>query len=407
MSAPSTARGPRIAHIGTVDLSLRFQLFDQLRHLQRAGYEVAAVSSPGPDVPRFLAVGIRHIPVSISRYPFSPLADLRALLALWWLLRRERFAIVHTHNPKPGFLGQVAARLAGVPIVANTVHGFYFHEHQAGPLRWFYMALERVAGRISDVVFIQSAEDVATALRHGIAAPAKIRYLGNGIDVRRFSRGAVAGLDRAAKRREVGLPPAGPVVGFVGRLVKEKGVLDLFAAAQLVRTRIPDARFLFVGPVDEPKRDAVRPEAASTYGVADICHFAGTRDDLPELLVLMDVLVLPSYREGLPRVVIEASAMEVPSVVTNVRGCREAVQHGRNGLVVSLGDVTALAEAIIHLLTDQKTARRMGEEGRRMAVAHFDEQAVFAVVMEEYARLLRERGLGVPDQATQTAGAPY
>ncbi|HEV8352592.1 MAG TPA: glycosyltransferase family 4 protein [bacterium] len=407
-AAGTAAEGvrPKVAHIGTVDLSLRFQLFDQLRHLRQAGYDVVAVSSPGPEVPRFEAAGIRHIPVHISRHPFSPLADLRSVLALWRVMRRERFTIVHTHNPKPGFLGQIAARLAGVPIVTNTVHGFYFHEHQPGPVRKFYMILERIAGRFSDVVFIQSAEDVKTALKKGIAAPGKIRHLGNGIDIRRFSRAAIARADPVAKRREIGLPPAGPVVGFVGRLVKEKGVLDLLAAARLVRARIPAVRFVFVGPVDKPKRDAVRPDVAAAYGVADICHFTGKRDDLPELLSLMDVLVLPSYREGLPRVVLEASAMEVPSIVTNIRGCREAVQHGRNGIVVSLGNTTALAEAIVDLLADPARARRMGEEGRRMAVAQFDEQTVFAAVRNEYARLLRERGLGAPAPPARAAEAP-
>jgi len=390
------ARPPKVAHIGTIDLSLRFQLYDQLVHLQRAGYEVVAVSSPGPEAPLFVRAGIRHIPVPISRAALSPVADLRSILTLWRVMRRERFSIVHTHNPKPGLLGQLAARAAGVPIVANTVHGFYFHERQRGWVRRFYMTMEKIAGRFSDVVFIQSAEDVSTALRKRLTAPGKIRHLGNGIDLHRFSRAAVSGLDPAAKRREIGLPPGGPVVGFVGRLVKEKGVLDLLAAARLVRARVSDVRFLFVGPVDKPKHDGVEPAAAAGYGVGDICHFAGKRDDLPELLSLMSLLVLPSYREGLPRAVLEASAMEIPAVVTNIRGCREAVEHGRNGVIVPVGNPAELADAITDLLADPETAHRMGEEGRRMAVAQFDEQTVFATIEGEYARLLRERGLGLP-----------
>jgi glycosyltransferase involved in cell wall biosynthesis len=395
----------KIAHIGTVDFGLRFQMLDQLRHLRRAGYDVTAISSPGPDVPRFVAAGIRHMPVSISRHSFSPLADVRALLGLWRLMRLERFTIVHTHNPKPGVLGQIAARLAGVPIVVNTVHGFYFHERQRPPQRRFYMALEKLAGRVSDVVFIQSAEDVRTALQQRIAAPEKVRHLGNGVDLRRFSRAAVAGQDPAAMRREVGLPPSGPVIGFVGRLVKEKGILDLFAAARLVRERVPDVQFLLVGRVDEDKHDAVRPELASAYGVADICHFSGPRDDMPELLALMDLFVLPSYREGLPRAVLEASAMEIPCIVTDVRGNREAVRHGVTGVIVPPADPAALAGAIVELLTDRENARRMGTEGRRMAMAQFDEQSVFAVITTEYARQLRARGLPAPGEPA-ALGAP-
>ncbi len=396
----------KIAHIGTVDFGLRFQLLDQLRHLRRAGYDVAAVSSPGPDVPRFVEAGIRHFSVPISRRPFSPLSDLRSVLGLWQLMRREGFAIVHTHNPKPGVLGQIAARLAGVPIVANTVHGFYFHERQRGLPRWFYKTLERLAGRFSDVVFIQSAEDVAAAHRHRLAAPEKIRHLGNGIDLRRFSRAAVAGMDVAAKRAELGLPASGPVVGFVGRLVKEKGVVDLLAAARVVRVRRPGVHFVFVGQVDVSKRDAVHPSLAGRFGVADICHFTGTREDMPEVLALMNLLVLPSYREGLPRVVMEASAMEIPCIVTDVRGSREAVQPGRNGLIVPPGDPEALAQAIIDLLFDEALARRMGEEGRRIAAARFDEQVVFAAIEREYAELLRARGLRAPTTPSAAIRAP-
>jgi glycosyltransferase involved in cell wall biosynthesis len=392
---------PKVAHICTVDLSLRFLLLDQLQALQRAGYEVVAISSPGPDVVPFVQAGIAHVPVSMSRRPFSPLADLTSLIALWRALRTERCAIVHTHNPKPGLLGQVAARLAGVPIVCNTVHGFYFHEHQRGPARRFYMLLERIAGRFSDLVFFQSREDMHTAAQQHICRAEQIRYLGNGIDLQRFSRPAVATLDLTAKRRRLGLPAQGPIVGFVGRLVREKGVLDLLAAARVIRMHAPQTRFLLVGPVDTPKQDAVAPAAAEAYGVADICHFVGKRDDLPELLALMDVLALPSYREGLPRAVMEASAMEVPCVVTNVRGCREAVHHGRNGLIVPLADVPALAAAIGSLLAEPETARRMGEEGRRIAVEEFDEQVVFGRVKAEYARQLREKGLRAPEPREQ------
>ena len=197
----------------------------------------------------------------------------------------------------------------------------------------------------------------------------------------------------AHKRAEVGLPVGAPVVGFVGRLVREKGLLELFAAAGFVREQVPDVRFLFIGPVDTHKLDALTPDTTQKYGIADICHFLGMRQDMPELYALMDVFVLPSHREGFPRSPMEASAMQVPCVVTDIRGCREAVDQGRNGLLVPLGDVQALADAIIELLTDREKAHCMGEEGRRMALERFDERRVFEKVKAEYARLLREKGL--------------
>lgn len=387
----------KVAHVTTVDLALRYLLLNQLCSIQQAGYEVIGISLPGPEVPVIETVGIRHIPVRMTRNPSTPLQDLKALWQLLRIFRRERFAIVHTHNPKPGFLGQIAAKMAGVPIIVNTLHGFYFHDHMHPALRRFYITLEKIAARCSDVILSQNREDIETAIREGICPPEKIKHLGNGIDVRRFDPVNLSPQDIARKRLEVGLPNGTRVVGFVGRLVREKGLLELFAAARLVREKVPDVHFLFIGPVDTHKPDALTPDTAQEYGIADICHFLGMRQDMPELYALMDVFFLPSHREGFPRAPMEASAMKVPCVVTNIRGCREAVEHGRNGLLVPVGNVQALADAIIELLTDEEKARRMGEEGRRMALERFDERVVFNKVKAEYARLLREEGLPVPE----------
>jgi glycosyltransferase involved in cell wall biosynthesis len=152
---------------------------------------------------------------------------------------------------------------------------------------------------------------------------------------------------------------------------------------------IPNAQFLIVGPYDDDKPDALRPEVAAQYGVAANCRFVGMRNDMPELYALMDVLVLPSYREGFPRAPMEASAMGVPTVVTDIRGCREAVVHEENGLLFPVGDTDALARSLIELLGDDERRARMGATGRKMAEDRFDEQKVFDRVLSEYERLLR------------------
>jgi glycosyltransferase involved in cell wall biosynthesis len=172
--------------------------------------------------------------------------------------------------------------------------------------------------------------------------------------------------------------------------------LELLQAARIVLEIVPAARFLLIGPLDPDKPDALTPETARDYGVAEACIFTGMRQDMPELYALMNVFVLPSHRESFPRSPMEASAMGVPCVVTDVPGCRETVEHGRNGLLVPLGDVHALAEAIIELLTDGEKAQLMGKEGRRMALERFDERQVFDKVRTEYARLLLHKGLAAP-----------
>ncbi len=389
----------KVAHVTTIDLSLRLLLLNQLRSLAEAGYDVTGISAAGPHVPAVEAAGIRHLAVEMTR-TFTPAQDAVALLRLARLMRRERFDIVHTHNPKPGLLGQLAARLARVPIVVNTLHGFYFHDGMSPKWRRFYIATEKIAAACSDVILSQNPEDIETALAEGIARPQQIKWLGNGIDLRRFDRARIDPAELAAARRQLGLQEGRPVIGFVGRLVAEKGILELMAAALIVLQTRPDAQFLIVGPLDREKHDALTPAIAAEYGVAHACTFAGLREDMPAMMALMDVFVLPSHREGFPRSPMEASAMGVPCVVTDIRGCRETVRHGKTGWLTPLGDAGALADAIAVLLQNPALAAAMGAQARAQALSEFDERRVFARVQDEYARLAAEKlGRAVP-QAT-------
>ena len=382
--------GIKIAHVTTVSLSLHSLLFNQLQSLRTAGYEVAGLSSPGPEVPVLEAGGIRHFAVPISRN-LTPLADLASLWRLYRVMRRERFTIVHTHTPKAGLLGQLAARLAGVPIVVNTVHGFYFHEHMRPAARRFYIAMETVAAWCSHLILSQNAEDIQTALKEGICQPERIQFLGNGIDLTQFDPDAISPEDERRCREKLGIAADAPVVGFVGRLAaRRKGFLDFLAAARDIAARLPQVRFLIAGDADLGKPDAVDPSVAADYGIADRCVFVGNRpnDELPPLYKIMNVLVLPSLFEGVPRVVMEASAMGTPCVVSDVKGNREAVTHDRNGLLVPFGDVPALTSAIVRILTEPATAQRMSAAARHLAAERFDERRVFAKVQAEYLSLL-------------------
>ncbi len=385
----------KVAHISTVDMSLRYMLLNQMLSISQAGYEVYGISAPGPEIEAVQQAGISYFPVAMTR-SLTPLADLKALWQLYRIIRRERFTIVHTHTPKAGLLGQLAARLAGTPVVINTVHGFYFHDHMPRFWRRFYILLETIAALCSDTIFSQNQEDIQTAIRERICPPGKIKHLGNGFDIQAFERAPVGEERLSGLRQELGIEKGAPVVGFVGRLVAEKGILEFLQAGRLVLQRFPKARFLIAGPVDRDKADALTPEIARQYGLEAACIFTGRREDMPQLYALMNVLVLPSHREGFPRTPMEASLMGVPSVVTDVRGCREAVEHGRNGLVVKLGDIPALAQAILSILENPELAQRLGEAGRRMARERFDERGVFQTVKDEYERQLGAKGLPAP-----------
>lgn len=384
-----------IAHVTTVDLSLRYLLLNQMQSLREAGYDVAGISHPGPNVAALERAGIRHFSVAMTRN-LTPFADLRSLWNLYRLFRRERFVLVHTHTPKAGLLGQLAARMAGVPVVVNTIHGLYLHEQMPAARRRFQLAVERLAGRCSDRILSQNEEDLHTAIREKICKPEKIALLGNGIDLDEFHPSRASSAEALALRARFGIPATAPVIGFVGRLAgRRKGLLDLFAAVRELAARRSAVRLLVVGDPDRGKADAVEPSVAAHFGIAERCHFAGHQPNasLPLFYKAMDVLALPSLFEGIPRVVMEASAMGVPSVVTEVKGNREAVEPGRNGFRVPLGDVRALAAALERVLFAPGLVAQMRCEALRLARERFDERRVFEKVKAEYRALLAAKNV--------------
>jgi glycosyltransferase involved in cell wall biosynthesis len=380
----------RIAYVTTVALSVRLLFANQLTELSRSGFDVTAISAGGEDLEAVRAAGIPHIVVPFTRR-FNPLSDLYATWRLWQVLRRERFAVVHTHQPKPGLFGQIAARLAGVPVVVNTVHGFLFTDRSRPAVRRIWVWLEWIAARCSDRVLCVSAEDAQTAIRERIASADAVLHIGGGIDVRRFSRPEIPAARLAALRAELRIQPGQRVIGFVGRLVREKGIPELLDAFDEIRAAVPDTVLLLVGPTDDEKRDAIAPEEILAARPDAAVRFAGYRHDMPDLYALMDVFVLPSYREGLPQTLMEAAAIGVPAVTTRVRGCREVVVDGETGVLVPPGDRAALAAAVRRLLDEPEVASRMGRNACDRARQYYDERTVFSRLKALYAELLRSR----------------
>ena len=378
-------------HLSTSDMSIGVLLLNQLTRYRDAGYEVTAVCSPGPYLERVEQAGIRVVPVAMSR-AITPAADLRALWSLVRVFRRERPDIVHTHTPKAALLGQQAAALARVPARVHTIHGLYFPGHMTPRTRPLFVAMERATMRWAHLVLSQSPEDIPVAVRERICREDRIRLLGNGIDLAKFDPARVPDEAVRALRAELGLRPEHRVVGIVGRVNREKGYEEFFRAAARIAARVPEARFVVVGPMEPEKSTALDPEAlAREHGVADRLRYLGLRNDLPPLYRLMDVLVLPSHREGWPRAPMEAASMGVPAVATDIRGCRQVVVDGTTGFLVPAKDADSLAEAVLRLLEDEALARRMGAAARAHALAAFDEQGVVRRTLEAYADLLAGR----------------
>lgn len=385
-----------MAHVTTVDVTLRFLLLPQLSRLREEGFEVTAISAPGPWTAQLEAEGIRHVGWPDATRAWDPGADARAFRSLTRIFRRERFHLVHTHNPKPGVLGRFGARLAGVPCVVNTVHGLYAVPEDPLRRKVPVLSLEWLAARFSDLELYQSDEDLRWARRIGLVPSRKSAYLGNGTDLSWFDPAAVPPDRLSRLRRELDLPDGALVVGTVGRLVAEKGYRELLEAARLVNRQVPEARFLAVAPPDPEKWDAVHRR--ELHSIRELFRFTGWREDVRDLLALMDVFVLASWREGLPRSAIEAAAMGLPLVVTDVRGCREVVRDGEEGLLVPPRDAATLARAIIRLLGDKDLRGRLGAAARRRAEDRFDQRAVGDRLVTAYRQVLARKGLGLPQQ---------
>ncbi len=380
----------RLLHVTTTDSSLELLLGPQLRAFLDAGYEVHTASAPGPYVAGLEADGIVHHPLGHATRAFALGQDMAAAAELYRLFRSLRPAIVHTHNPKPGVYGRLAARAAGVPLVVNTQHGLYAQPVDRPLRRLPVYALERLAAGCSDVELIQNPEDRATLARLHVP-PAKLRLLGNGVDLGRFHPQSES--VRTAVRAELGVGDDQVLVGAVGRLVWEKGYAELFAAAGRLLARRRDLAMVVAGPFDADKGDPLtEADVAAAEGAG--VRFLGHRDDPERLYAAFDVYVLASHREGFPRSAMEAAASGLPIVATDIRGCREVVDHDRTGLLVPARDGAALEAAIDHLAGDAEERRRLGKAALAKAHREFDQARVIARTLAAYALLSERLGEG-------------
>ncbi len=379
---------PLLVHLTTVDLSLAYLLLPQLIAFREAGYDVVGVSAPGPHVATLEANGIRHVPLTRSTRAADLRADVATAREFWSICRRLRPDIVHTHNPKPGVYGRILARLAGVPIVVNTVHGLYALPTDPWPKRAVVYTLERIAASFSHAELLQNVEDRPTLRRLRIPA-ARLHLLGNGVDMRRFDPERLAG-QRAVVRAELGVDDEVVVVGLVGRLVAEKGYREVFAAARQLKATHPRARFVVAGPAEPDKADAITADELAA-AEADGVVLLGMREDVERLYPAFDLYVLASYREGFPRSAMEAAAMGLPIVATDIRGCRQVVDEGVTGHLVPARDASMLAAAIGRLVADASAREAMGEAARAKAIAEFDDRRQVTITLALYERLRARR----------------
>lgn len=377
----------RLCINATIGKSIQVLYAGRFEYFMANGFEVTVVCASSELDDAIRARGVRLLTVPFTR-AITPLQDLRALVCLYRFFRREHFDLVEVSTPKAALLGSVAARLARSRPIVHVLHGLAY-QGKRGLLGWILRASTRIPCTLSDTTLSVSQSVRDEACKDGIADAGRICVLAagsaNGVDLERFSPQRC--MSGAAVREKYGIAPDAVVIGFVGRMTRDKGIEELAASFRAFSTEFPKAVLLLVG--DYENRD--RP-TDSTVGFLSTCsgiRHVGWQTDVVPFLAAMDVFVLPTYREGMGNVLLEAAAMAIPTVTTDATGARDAIVDGVTGLRVGVGNVLALREALASLIRDAALREAMGRAGRHWVSEHFDQRHVWQLQVEEYRRLAR------------------
>lgn len=381
----------KVCQVASADISLRFLTLPFMKDLQKHGFEVWGVCSPGKWVQDLQKEGIEMRTFAITRRIFTPFSDALALFQLFRLFRRERFDIVHTHTLKASFLGHIAAFFAGVPIKVYTCHGLDFAGIESLPKKILFGAAEYVIARITDVAFFVNEEDTEYALRKKLYSKKRILHIPVGVDLGRFDPERFPHDFVQRKKQALGIPSESKVIGIVARLVREKGYFELFEAFSGIVKKFPDVFLIIVGSEEPEKSDAFSPSVVRSYHIEKNTLYLGERTDVEELYAIMDVFALPSHRESLSLASLEASAMNVPVVATAIRGFRESVDDGKTGILVPVRDPLALEKAMERILIDKEFARRLGTAGREKVKKEYDKDVLTHKRLEVYEKLIAKK----------------
>ena len=379
----------KICQLCAIDFTLKKFIIPLVDGMIAEGWDVYSVCSDGDYVPELRNQGYKINTIEISR-SINPIKHIVTTLKLYKLFRKEKFDVIHVHTPVASLVGRLAAWLTRTPLIIYTAHGFYFHDEMPKPKIWIFIFLEKIAGKITSFLFTQSSEDCETAIKTGIMKAEKVLAIGNGVDIERFNPEKYG--EQVELRKSLGIPNDAFVVGMISRLVEEKGIVEFLEAAEYLNLDNSNLYFLLIG--DRLASD----HAESVTDIIDSTKkklrsnliLTGLRTDIPELLSVMNVYCLPSWREGMPRTIIEAMMMQKPVIATDIRGSREEVDPNVTGLLVPVKNSSKLAAAVSRIYSNRDWADQLGLAGRKKALKHYDESKVISTQIEKISELFKE-----------------
>jgi len=386
----------RVLHIVAVPLTGAILVSPIARRQSELGYKVEFASSSGEHLDKLTALGfpVHIIPISRSLIAFS---HIIAIYRLWRLMHQQKYHVVHTHTPIASFLGRIAAKLSKTPIIIYHMRGSFWASHNIFTRTLFTIA-ERIAGYCTSHIFTINCIDAEELINRRIVKPENVSCVhcgSGGLDTQRFNPARFNDTHKQKIRQELCLNNSDFIVGYIGRLVKEKGIFELLESFQKLAVNYPDIKLLIVGDTLSSERDQTSQKKISQIidadkRLADRIIFTGFRGDIPELISIMDTVVLPSYREGFGMVLAEAASMEKPVITTSTRGGCEAVKDYETGFIIPIGNSESLKNAIMKLYTNAELRIKMGKAGRLRALNYFDESVVFEKIKAIYEQLLQK-----------------
>lgn len=383
----------KLIRVTTVPGSLRGLLKGQLRFMSENGFEVIGISSSGEALKEVEKnEGVKIYAVEMTRR-ITPFKDLRAVYQLYKFFKKEKPDIVHTHTPKAGTLGMLAAWLARVPIRLHTVAGMPLLVAK-GSKRKLLNFVEKLTYRWATKVYPNSFKMKDIILDGKYTSENKLRVIGNGssngINTTYFSSGNIPNDVIKELRNRFGVAQNDFVFIFMGRIVRDKGIVELVSAFKRFQERYPDARLLLVGTMEsmlDPLPKEILDEIKTNEGIIE----AGWQTDVRPWFAASDALLFPSYREGFPNVVMQAGAMGLPSVVTDINGCNEIIIEGENGYIIPVYDADALYERMLWLVENKERTERMARNARPLIESRYEQSAVWQALLEEYNLLLESK----------------
>ena len=385
----------KLIRITTVPLSLKVLLKGQLRFMASNGFDVKGVSSEGEELKEVREnEGIVMKAINMSR-EITPFQDLKSLWEMWNFLRKEKPQIVHTHTPKAGIIGMLAARLAGVPHRLHTVAGLPLME-ATGIKRKILNFVEKLTYSSATRVYPNSKGLYDFILQNNFTQSNKLKIIANGssngINTTFFSPAQVSEIEKVALREKLNIHSDDFVFVFVGRIVSDKGINELIKAFSELQAagnnELTGIKLLLVGGL-ESDLDPLNPETLAEINQNKDIISAGFQQDVRPFFAISDALVFPSYREGFPNVVMQAGAMGLPSIVSDINGCNEIIVEGENGLIIPSKNVEKLKEKMLTLARDKNLYIKLKENSRRMIESRYEQSVVWNALLEEYEGLLQ------------------